>query len=31
LCQSPFERQDYAYRTTWDALCRGRADGEEAA
>jgi hypothetical protein len=30
LCQSPFERQDYVYRTTWDALTR-EAQAEEAA
>jgi hypothetical protein len=30
LCQSPFEKQDYAYRTSWDALTR-QADAEEAA
>ena len=31
LCQSPIERQDYAYRTSWDDLSRQAASEEAAA
>ncbi len=31
LCQSPIEKQDYAYRTSWDDLSRQAADEEAAA
>jgi len=30
LCRDSFEKQDYVYRTSWDALTR-QAEAEEAA